>query len=183
MSKNERFFRTASAGIFFAILGIFAITSDDGGVDANRGRGPATLECATPGCAALARVKHALFSNPGSDSLGDSAAQAATEKREAKLLREAGGILAVMFQDEPIGNGELEAATRFLFDTFPRDGAGIAIDALSLGLGEEKTAKALAAIEAEIDSLAAEGVVSGAPFRTFKAALAMARSAGGDLER
>lgn len=182
MSKNERFLRTASAALIFAVLGIIAISNEGIGPEGNHARGPAAFDCPTPGCVALARVKDKLLGKPGSDSTSDPAAQAAIEKREAKLLREAGGILVGMFGGA-IGNDELEAAARFLFDTFPRDGAGIALDVLSLGLGREKTAKALAAVDAEIDSLAAEGVLSGEPLRDFKAALAMARSAGGDPGR
>ncbi len=168
MSKNERLFRTLTAGLVFAVLGVVAISYDEGVRTPKYSRSPAAVPSASPECVGLERLKlldclkNEILRRPGPESTPNREAKAEIESRDAVSLIAAGNALVPMFRDRKIRDipkEELGEVALFLLETFDRDGGGSVLDLLEEGLGDAKGVEALTAIEARVDGLNADGIL------------------------
>ena len=158
MSKNERLVRTFIAGIVFASVGIVATIFDSGKRDASSEitRAPASRRCASNACIELVRLKKELLAKPGADATGDRTLQVDADARESKLLNDAGVEVITIFADreaDEIAADEIDEVARFLAETTERDGAGIVLDALEIGIGTAKAKVAIRVIKGAVERL------------------------------
>lgn len=176
MSKNERVVRTLLAGLVFAAIGVVASVDFAGAPDPMAlSRSPAAQECKTQACLNLIRLRTELLSESGVDSTSDSLTQVEIQLREAKLLRQAGGVIASMFRIRDVaevGDIELAEITSFLVETYSRDAEGTALDPVKRAVGPKKARTVLTALDATLDRLCAEGRFAKEPCEAFKSALA-----------
>lgn len=177
MSKNERLIRTLFAGFVFVGIGVATVEYDE--APPRPARSPASADCATTACFELIRLRKELLSKPGVDAAASPRAQLEADARETALLKEGGAILISIFRSRPasdVPREEMDEVVRFLVDTYDRDGAGIALDTLELGVGPSKAAGALDEIDLALKRL--EPTLKPAAFRAFRLALAANRGEG-----